>query len=419
VLLTSLVAMFVALVFAAIASRSISARSRRIVEFAQRVARGDFTARVHESSSDELAQVADSLNLTAEQLEDSFKQIKDARERLETLLNSMNEPVLAVSGDRKLQWFNAQMEKIANHPLKIGTPLAENVRDPELLKAIRKTLETREISSAKVELNPQHRSFLVTTAPLGIGGAVAVLNEITEIEKTEKVRRDFIANVSHELRTPLTSIQGYTESLLENAPPSQEREFLEIIRKNAKRMTRLTEDLLTLARVETGEDALRLRSVVPAVILNDAYESFNELTKVSGKKLVIENDSEHVVRCDVDKIHQVLSNLIENAIKYATPNKSITVGAADAENGVRFYVRDEGPGVGSEHLPRLFERFYRVDKSRSVESGGTGLGLAIAKHIVLKHGGTIYVQSELGKGSVFSFILPYGDESHDPVFTEH
>jgi two-component system phosphate regulon sensor histidine kinase PhoR len=357
--------------------------------------------------------------MTAAQLEDSFQQIKDARERLETLLNSMNEPVLAVSGDRKLQWFNAQMEKIANHPLKIGTPLAENVRDPELLKAIRKTLETRETSSAKLELNPEQRSFHVTTAPLGTGGAVAVLNEITEIEKTEKVRRDFIANVSHELRTPLTSIQGYTESLLENAPPSQDREFLEIIRKNAKRMTRLTEDLLTLARVETGEDALRLRSVVPSVVLNDAYESFNELTKVSGKRLIIENESEHVVRCDVDKVHQVLSNLIENAIKYASPDTTVAVGAVDAENGVRFYVRDEGPGVRSEHLPRLFERFYRVDKSRSVESGGTGLGLAIAKHIVLKHGGTIYVQSEMGKGSTFSFVLPYGSDSHDPVFTEH
>jgi two-component system phosphate regulon sensor histidine kinase PhoR len=115
----------------------------------------------------------------------------------------------------------------------------------------------------------------------------------------------------------------------------------------------------------------------------------------------------------------VLSNLVENAIKYATPHTTIAVGATDVESGVRFYVRDEGPGVGSEHLPRLFERFYRVDKSRSVESGGTGLGLAIAKHIVLKHGGTIYVQSELGKGSTFSFILPYGNDAHDPVFTEH
>jgi len=224
--------------------------------------------------------------------------------------------------------------------------------------------------------------------------------------------------MSHELRTPLTSIQGYTESLLENAPPSQEREFLDIIRKNAKRMARLTEDLLTLARVESGEDALRLRPVLPSVVLKDAFDSFQELAKVDGRVLTIEDDTERITRCDMDKIHQVMANLVENAIKYSTPGTPITLGADDVENGVRFYVRDQGPGIGSEHLSRLFERFYRVDKSRSVESGGTGLGLAIAKHIVLKHGGSIYVQSELGKGSTFSFVLPYADEAHDPVLTQ-
>ena len=414
VLLASLLSLVVGLLLAAVAARSISRRSQRIVEFARRVAEGDFSARVHERSHDELAQVAGSLNVTAQRLEDSFAEIREARSRLETLLNSMHEPVLAVSGDRKLQWFNAQMETIASQPLRIGAALVESIRDPGLLRAIRRTLESRELSTAKVELTAQHRVFQVTTAPLGEHGAVAVLNEITEIEKTEKVRRDFIANVSHELRTPLTSIQGYAESLLETAPPSQEREFLDIIRKNANRMARLTEDLLTLARVESGEDALRLRPVLPSVVLKDAFESFHEVAKAHGRELVLENDAERVARCDLDKIHQVMANLIENAIKYSTPRTKITLGASDAENGVRFYVRDEGPGIPSEHQPRLFERFYRVDKSRSVDSGGTGLGLAIAKHIVLKHGGMIYVQSELGQGSKFSFVLPFASES-DPL----
>jgi two-component system phosphate regulon sensor histidine kinase PhoR len=414
VFLASLLSLGVGILLAAFGARAISVRTQRIVAFARRVADGDFSARVHESSSDELAQMARSLNLTAQRLEDSFAQIREARGRLEALLNSMHEPVLAVSGDRKLQWFNAQMEKIAPQPLRIGEALVESIRDPELLRAIRKTLETRELSTAKVELTGQQRTFQVTTAPLGETGAVAVLNEITEIEKTEKVRRDFIANVSHELRTPLTSIQGYTESLLENAPPSQDREFLDIIRKNAKRMARLTEDLLTLARVESGEDALRLRPVLPSVVLKDAFDSFHELAKINGRTLAMENDTERVTRCDVDKVHQVMANLVENAIKYSTPGTPITLGADDVENGVRFFVRDQGPGIGSEHLSRLFERFYRVDKSRSVESGGTGLGLAIAKHIVLKHGGSIYVQSELGNGSTFSFVLPYASE-HDPL----
>lgn len=416
--LASGLALGIALILAGFSARWLSARSQRIVDFANRVAAGDFQARVHEGSLDEFSQVAQALNITAQQLEDSFRQIKESRERLEALLNSMHEPVLAVSGDRRLQWFNSQMEKLAGQPLRIGGPLVESVRDPELVRAIRNTLETREISSARSEMIDRGRAFRVTAAPLGEKGAVAVLTEITEIEKTEKVRRDFIANVSHELRTPLTSIQGYTESLLEDAPPSQQREFLDVIRKNAKRMTRLTEDLLTLARVESGEDALHLRAVVPSVILNDAHESFNDLAKVSGRTIVIHNDSEHPIKCDLDKIHQVMANLIENALKYSTPGSKVTVGASDSENGARFYVQDEGPGIGSEHLSRLFERFYRVDKSRSLESGGTGLGLAIAKHIVLKHGGRIYVQSELGHGSTFSFILPFQDESHDPVFTE-
>jgi two-component system phosphate regulon sensor histidine kinase PhoR len=416
--LASGLALAVALILAALSARWISARSQRIVDFANRVAAGDFQARVHESSVDEFSQVAQALNVTAQQLEDSFGQIKESRERLEALLNSMHEPVLAVSGDRRLQWFNSQMEKLAKQPLRIGAALVESVRDPELVRAIRHTLETREISSARSEMIDRGRVFRVTAAPLGEKGAVAVLTEITEIEKTEKVRRDFIANVSHELRTPLTSIQGYTESLLENAPPSEQREFLDIIRKNAKRMTRLTEDLLTLARVESGEDALRLRAVFPSVVLNDAYESFKDLAKVSGRALVVQNDSEHPIKCDLDKIHQVMANLIENSLKYSIPGGKVTIGATDTENGVRFYVQDEGSGISSEHLSRLFERFYRVDKSRSLESGGTGLGLAIAKHIVLKHSGSIYVQSELGRGSTFSFILPFQDESHDPVFTE-
>ena len=418
VLIASSLSLVVGLLLAAIAAGSISRRTQRIVEFARRVADGDFGARVHEDSNDELAQVASSLNVTAQRLEDSFNEIREARSRLETLLNSMHEPVLAVSGDRKLQWFNAQMEKIASQPLRIGAALVESIRNPELLRAIRKTLESRELSTAKVALSTPPRVFQVTTAPLGEHGAVAVLNEITEIEKTEKVRRDFIANVSHELRTPLTSIQGYTESLLEHAPPSEAREFLDIIRKNAQRMARLTEDLLMLARVESGEDALRLRPVVPAMVLKDAYESFRDVAKASGRELITENESERVTRCDLDKIHQVMANLIANAIKYATPGTKITLAASDVETGVCFSVKDEGPGIASEHQPRLFERFYRVDKSRSVESGGTGLGLAIAKHIVLRHGGSIYVQSELGKGSTFSFVLPYADESHDPVLTQ-
>ena len=414
-LLASVGGLLAALVLAVFASAVIGGRSRRIMDFAHRVAEGDFGARLHESTYDEFAAVARSFNTTAEKLEASFQQVRESRERLETLLNSMQEAVLAVSADRRVQWFNVQMERIAGQ-LRTGALLVESVRDPELLRVVRTTIESGEVAASRSDLISPGRVFRVTSAPIRSGGAVAVLTEITEIEKTEKVRRDFIANVSHELRTPLTSIQGYTETLLENAAPSEQRQFLEIIRKNAKRMTRLTEDLLTLARVESGEDALRLRPVLPSVVLADCAESMREVAKLSGRELMVENDPEHAVRCDLDKIHQVMTNLVENAIRYG--GKTITIGAKDSETGVRFYVKDDGAGIPSEHISRLFERFYRVDRARSVEGGGTGLGLAIVKHIVLKHGGTVHAQSELGKGSAFSFVLPFADDSAS-VFTEN
>ncbi|HEX3156471.1 MAG TPA: ATP-binding protein [Candidatus Angelobacter sp.] len=235
---------------------------------------------------------------------------------------------------------------------------------------------------------------------------MAVLHDATELERVEKTRRDFIANVSHELRTPLTSIQGYAETLLEQpaAPEASRQEFLEIIRKNASRMSRLTEDLLVLARVESGEQPFKFRSISAEALLEEAVEGFREKAKAVGIGIVVRNSVAVPVHADADAIHQVFSNLIDNALKYG--GSPIEVGARDSEAGVEFYVRDSGPGIASEHLPRLFERFYRVDRARSRESGGTGLGLAIVKHIVRAHGGSIRVASELNHGSTFFFTLP-------------
>ncbi|MGB9083440.1 MAG: ATP-binding protein, partial [Terriglobales bacterium] len=232
--------------------------------------------------------------------------------------------------------------------------------------------------------------------------------DLTDAERMEKTRRDFIANVSHELRTPLTSIQGYTETLLDSPiADNHVREFLEIIRKNSARMSRLTEDLLTLARVESGEHRFDVQRVSAEELLRDALESFREVARPYGVELAMENSApDGHVKADREAIHQIFSNLIENALKYAASGKRIVLGARAVEQGIEFYVRDFGPGISSEHLPRLFERFYRVDKARSRESGGTGLGLAIAKHIVFAHGGTIRAESELNHGSTFLFVLP-------------
>ena len=271
---------------------------------------------------------------------------------------------------------------------------------------VAEVLEKRIVKSATLYSVSPGRIFGMTSAPLPDGGVVCVLRDSTEIARVERTRRDFIANVSHELRTPLTSLLGYTETLMDESADSKAREFLEIIRRNAQRMSRLTEDLLTLARVESGEDRLQPAAVSANELLRDAQTSFSELAKAKGLTIEISQTPDAMVFADRDAIHQVFANLIDNALKYASGTKKIEIGATDRFGSLEFYVRDFGQGIPSEHLPRLFERFYRVDKARSREAGGTGLGLAIVKHIVLNHGGQAGVTSELGHGSVFWFRIP-------------
>ena len=248
----------------------------------------------------------------------------------------------------------------------------------------------------------------MTAEPLPDGGVVTVLHDISEIERVEKTRRDFIANVSHELRTPLTSIRGYAETLLESDGALQDsaREFLDVIRRNAERMGRLTEDLLVLARVESGEDKLDLRPQPANHLLAEAASALQENARSAEMELIVEEVGDWDVMADAYAIHQVFSNLISNAVRYAQSGRKIIIGATEKPEGIEFFVRDFGPGIASEHLPRIFERFYRVDKARSRESGGTGLGLAIVKHIVLNHGGSVRVESEVGHGTTFFFVLP-------------
>ncbi len=404
----SLAAFVFAVMVAAAASQYVGRRLRQIVNFAERVAGGDLTARIASTSSDEIGQVASALDKTTRRVEESYARVQTSQRELETLLNSMQDAVVAVDTDGRVQWANRGMDRLLLHAPRLNAPVIDCVRDPDFLAAIQKAARDQIVTSARSNTIVSGRTFDVTAAPMPGGGAVAVLRDLTETERMEKSRRDFIANVSHELRTPLTSIQGYTETLLDSPiADNHVREFLEIIRKNAARMTRLTEDLLTLARVESGEQRFGIQRVGAEELLQDALESFREVARSYGVELVIENSVPDAnVNADREAIHQIFSNLIENALKYAASGKKVVLGARAAASGVEFYVRDFGPGISSEHLPRLFERFYRVDKARSRESGGTGLGLAIAKHIVLAHGGTIRAESELNHGSTFLFILP-------------
>jgi two-component system phosphate regulon sensor histidine kinase PhoR len=404
----SLTAFGFAVLVAAAASQWVGWRLQRIVDFAERVAGGDLTARIASRSSDEIGQVAAALDKTTRRVEESYARVQTSQRELETLLNSMQDAVVAVDAEGRIQWANRSMDRLLHRAARLDGPLIDSVRDPDFLTAIQEAARDQVVRSARSSTIVSGRTIDVTAAPMPGGGAVAVLRDLTETERMEKSRRDFIANVSHELRTPLTSIQGYTETLLDSPLENAHvRDFLEIIRKNSSRMSRLTEDLLTLARVESGEQRFDIQRVSTEELLQDALESFYEVGRSYGVELVIENSvpAGHV-NADREAIHQIFSNLIENALKYASPGKKIILGARQAAIGIEFYVRDFGPGISSEHLPRLFERFYRVDKARSRESGGTGLGLAIAKHIILAHGGWIRAESELNHGSTFLFTLP-------------
>jgi two-component system phosphate regulon sensor histidine kinase PhoR len=405
--LAAALASLLATLMAGWAARNIGGRLERILTFAGRMAGGDFSARLTEEQKDEIGQVVGALNATARRLQASFQQVEDSRSELEAVLNSMQEPVIAISRDGRTQWANRRMEMLAPMGIRLGQPVVQTFRDPNFLNVIQEASQHRRLVTARVNNIAPGRIFAATAAPMPAGGLVAVLHDLTDVENVERTRRDFIANVSHELRTPLTSIQGYAETLLDGESSEEtQRDFLEIIRKNAHRMARLTEDLLILARVESGEKKLQLRPLAAAELLRDAADYFYDHRTDIGMKLEVSNQALKMVSADRDAIFQVFSNLVDNACKYASQGGRILIGAEDVEGFVRFYVKDFGPGIASEHLHRLFERFYRVDKARSRESGGTGLGLAIAKHIMIAHGGSIIAESELNHGSRFLFTLP-------------
>lgn len=420
-LFSGVAAIVVAFPLAAWFSLSISRRLRRMVKFAHRIAEGDLYARLEDPFHDEISTMAEALNATAERLERSFSELENRRAELAALLDSMQEAVVAITSEGNVSWSNAVMRRLAGTPIREGRALVHSIRDPDILSCAAIALKNREVRYGRASSLLPGSIFEINAAPMPGGGAVVVLHDVTNVEVAERSRRDFIANVSHELRTPLTSISGYLETLLEDPNPRPEttREFLQIILKNSNRMNRLTEDLLELASVESPDYRIKPQPIRASTLLNDAIESLAGMVVDSG--IILENGLESgsgphdIVLADPDAMTQVFGNLIENAMKYGKSGGRIRVSArkltheADSPEiefpQIEFVVQDFGAGIAYEHLHRIFERFYRVDKARSRDSGGTGLGLAIVKHIVQAHGGRIWAESELGQGAAFHFTL--------------
>ena len=408
ILWSGLIALAVALSLAVLVASRISTRLGRVIAFAQKIAAGDLSVRLLHTEDDMFSTPEAALNQAAEFLDTRFAEVESRRQELAAMLDAMQEAVVAITPEGQVRWSNAQMQRIAGTQIHLGRPLIHSVRDPDVLACVRAALDRHEVRFGRANSLAPGRIFEINAAPLPRGGALAVFHDVTRIEAAEKSRRDFIANVSHELRTPLTSIQGYVETLIEEPHPSVEttREFLGIILKNATRMNRLTEDLLALASVEGPDYKLALQLTRASALVHDAIDSLGGIVLDSGVELEWAGAPDSMVLADPDAMNQVFGNFIENALKYAKAGKRIRVGARLQDSEVEFTVQDFGPGIGSEHLSRIFERFYRVDKARSRESGGTGLGLAIAKHIVLAHRGRIWAESELGSGAAFHFTLP-------------
>jgi two-component system phosphate regulon sensor histidine kinase PhoR len=411
VLWAALIALALVVPVAAWAARCMG----RVAAFALRIADGDLSARLEHEGEGELSAVETALSQAAERLNDEFAELESSRQELAAMLDAMQEAVIAITPEGLVRWSNAVMQRIAGAQIQNGQPLEQFVHAPELLEFVHGALERGEVGFGRSKSLVVGRVFEISAAPLPSGGALAVLHDVTRIESAEKARREFVANVSHELRTPLTSIQGYVETLIEepDTNPDTTREFLGVILKNAKRMSRLTEDLLVLASIESPDYQPVLKAIPASTLVKDAIDSLRGMVAESEVELEFAGAPDVPVMADPDRMSQVFGNLIENSLKYASSGRRIRVGACLLASEIQFTVQDFGPGIATKYLERIFERFYRVDKARSRESGGTGLGLAIVKHIVQVHGGRVWAESEIGHGAAFHFTLPLaqGDAS--------
>ena len=369
-------------------------------------------------SLSELDVVAAAHDRNASRAKDQLATALEGRAELESILDSMEDSVVAVDAAGRIQWTNSPLRALLpgtpeSGTVRLGHALVHTIRDPEVLACVESALKDRHPEERRATNVAPGRAFTARAAPMPHGGAVAVLHEVTRLEQLERTQRDFVANVSHELRTPLTSITGYVETLLEDAAEEDlegtvEREFLTTIMKNAARMNRIVEDLLVLARVESGDQIVNTSHIKASTLVRESMDAVAGILRDSDVALVWGTLTDTEVRADPDAALRVLSNLIENAVRYGGTSSGarVIVSAADTDASVVFSVQDFGAGIASEHIPRLFERFYRVDKARSRESGGTGLGLAIARKLVESHGGRIWCESDLHRGSTFSFTLP-------------
>ena len=414
ILRASAVAAVFALIVAFLVSRRLSRRVQRIQAFAHELVNEEYSGTLVVESDDELGSLARSLRGMAEQFRRMLRTQSDESARRKALLAGMVEGVLAVDHELRITFCNSSFARAvkAREPLPDQTPVLEVVRDPELLDLLRHVIAGGEPLRTRLTLaSAAGRVFDVQGAPVGSKpavGAIAVLHDVTALEHLERVRKDFIANISHELRTPLAAIRGYAETLLDGAMEDRAhaREFLEIILRNTVRLGDMASDLLALSEIEAEREPLPAEPIPVREVAVAALRAV-ENEAVERKVDVFSGVLEEVqIMGQRFRLEHILTNLLSNGIRFNRPGGEVRLEAVQIGNEVRITVGDNGIGIPYQDLPRIFERFYCVEKARSRETGGTGLGLAIVKHMTEKMGGTVSVESRLGKGSTFTLHFP-------------
>lgn len=367
---------------------------------------GELTRRTGVSGDGELAALARSVDVMAGEMEGRIRGLQEQRDDLEVLFDNLDDALAVVDRHGHVVRANRAFGRWAGRPDPTGQRFGTLFRSPELVESVGRGLAG---SSDSRELTLGERTVLTSVQPHR-GGALVVLRDLTRLRRLEGVRRDFVANVSHELKTPLTGMMGFAEALAEGElPPEQRREFAERIVANAGRMRRLVDDLLDLARIESGRWEPVPETLDVAAVARSVWSSLEPATGEGRIGLRVPEGVPPRAAADPAALKQVLHNLFDNALRYAPEGSEVRLEVRSLGDSVRVEVMDSGPGIPSVHRERIFERFYRMDPARSREAGGTGLGLAIVKHLVTAHGGEVGVESEVGRGSTFWFTLPAAD----------
>jgi two-component system phosphate regulon sensor histidine kinase PhoR len=393
----------------------VSKPLRKMMQIGKSMSGGDFTRRIKIKTRDEIGKLGGILNQMSDELSQKIAQISLEISQLDSVLSSMLEGLLAVDSSGKVLLVNKALGQILNLDSSFyGRPYYEAIRNPELNQFIQEVLTDPKEKAKEVSFfHPEERDFMVQSALVeqkkkGSISLLFVFHDISELKKTERVRKDFVANVSHELRTPLTSIKGFVEALRDGAinDPEKSLQFLSIIAQHTDRMNKIVTDLLRLSSIESKDFVLKIESLFLKELLDEICSTLKSLSEEKSQTLEINLPSPDLkVLADRHWITQALTNLVDNAVKYTPEKGKIQIEARDKGESVEIAVLDNGIGIPQKDLHRIFERFYRVDKGRSRESGGTGLGLSIVKHIIEAHGRKVEVKSQEGRGSEFSFSL--------------